>query len=81
MPNERPRRSHAAPLGCHVRRGLERVLRRHQPPDLVEPESPQRFEAQMHVAGMGGIERPAEQADAAGRRVADAESGQVQGRT
>jgi hypothetical protein len=35
----------------------------------------------MHVAGMGGIERAAEQADAAGRRMADAESGEAQGRT
>src|SRR5579872_2167946 len=65
----------------HVFGRLERILRRHQPPHLVEPEPPQRLKAQLYVAAMGRIERAAEQADAARRRMADAERGERQGRT
>src|SRR5215469_7359390 len=67
--------------GRHALGLLERVLRRHQPPHFVKTEPPQRLEAQMHVAGMGRVERAAEQTDAARRRVADTESGEGQGRT
>src|SRR4249919_3133587 len=56
--------------GCqrlHAVVALQRVLRRDQPPHFVEAEAFQRFEADMTVAFVRGIERAAEQADAAAR--------------
>ena len=43
---------------------LERVARRHQPPDPVEAEAPQRNQARGAMRLVQGIERAAEQADA-----------------
>ena len=51
----------------HAVVGLERVLRRDQPPHLVEPEPLQRLEADMAMALVRGIERAAQKADAARR--------------
>ena len=42
---------------------LQRVSGRHQPPDFVEVERADRVQRDAAVAAMGGIERPAEQAD------------------
>ena len=47
----------------HAVRGFQRVLRADQPPDLVEPEDANRLKADMPVAGMGGVERPAKKTD------------------
>src|SRR5262249_18436602 len=47
---------------------LERVLRRHQPPYIVEAQPLERDLADIDVAVMGGIERAAEQPDAQARR-------------
>lgn len=52
---------------------LERILIGHQPPNLVDPESPECLDAQMQVAGMSGVERAAEKANAAPRRAAKSE--------
>src|SRR5260221_745906 len=51
--------------GRHASNRLQRVLRRDQPPHLVEVETLQRLAADMQVAAMRGIERTAEQPDAA----------------
>jgi len=60
---------------------LQGILRRDEPPDLVEAEPLQRFKADVTVAGMGRVERPAQQPDARRRRLAEAERSEVQGRT
>lgn len=49
--------------GRHAPAGLQRVLRRYEPPDLVQPQEVDRQEADMAMAVMGGIERAAEEAD------------------
>ena len=59
---------------------LQRILRRDQPPHLVEAEALQGFEADMAVARMRRVERAAEQADAALRQMAETGNG-AQGRT
>jgi hypothetical protein len=64
---------------AHAGGCLQRILRRDQPPDLVEAEALQRLAADMQMALMGGIEGAAEQADAPLRQMAEA--GNVQGRT
>jgi len=46
----------------HARFGLERVSGGDQPPDLVQPQCPQRREADSPVRAMGGVERAAEEA-------------------
>src|SRR4029453_8714804 len=51
----------------HAVVGLERVLRRDQPPDFVQAEPLQRLEADMAMALVRGIERAAQKADAARR--------------
>src|ERR1700741_2351284 len=48
----------------HALAWLQGILRRHQPPYVVEPELLQRKLARVHVAFMGGIERSAQEADA-----------------
>jgi hypothetical protein len=65
-PRHRARRCQAGIERRHARPGFEWVLRAHQPPDLVEPEPPQRFEGEMAMAAMGRVERSAEQPDGAG---------------
>jgi len=55
----------------HAGDGLERVLRRDQPPHLVEIEALQGFEADMAMAFMRRIEGPAEQADPPFRQMAE----------
>jgi hypothetical protein len=44
----------------HAGDGLQRILRRDQPPDLVEAEALQGFEADMAMAVMSRVERAAE---------------------
>jgi len=55
----------------HAADRFQRVLRRDQPPDLVEPEPSQRLAADVQMAVMGGVERAAEQPDAAPPPVAE----------
>src|SRR5437764_892599 len=50
--------------GSHTGGRLQRVLRRNEPPDLVEAETLQRQPADMQMAAMGRVERAAEKADA-----------------
>ena len=69
MTGELARARHAGRQRLHAVVALQRVLRRDQPPDLVEAEPPQRLEADVAMAFMGRIERAAQEADAA-RRVA-----------
>ena len=47
---------------------LERIARRDDPPDLVEPQALEGGLANQAVGGMGRIERPAEQANGLTRR-------------
>ncbi len=42
---------------------LQRISRRHQPPDPVQPKGFHRFASHMHVAPMRRVKRPSEQAD------------------
>src|SRR5579871_3773173 len=65
----------------HAALRLQRVLRRDQPPDLVEIEALQRFETDVAMTGMGRIEGAAEEADAPGRRRAEKRLPRAQGRT
>jgi hypothetical protein len=65
----------------HAALRLQRVLRRDQPPDLVEIEALQRFETDVAVTGMGRVEGAAEEADASGRQRAEKRLPRVQGRT
>src|SRR4029077_577741 len=62
---ERSRLLQALGEGRHPGNRLERVLRRDQPPHLVEVEMLQCLAADMQVAAMRRIERPAKQSDAA----------------
>jgi hypothetical protein len=64
----------------HAGDGLQRILRRDQPPNFVEAEAFQGFEADMAMAIMGGVERAAEQPDAAFRQMVETER-IAQGRT
>ncbi len=61
------------PLGQtrHAGDRLERVLRRDQPPHLVEVEQPEGELGEMAMARMGGIERAAEQTHAPWRLAAE----------
>ena len=65
----RDRRGPIQPLGKgrHAGNRLQRVLRRHQPPDLVYVEALQRLPADMQVPAMRRVEGAAEQADAPSR--------------
>jgi hypothetical protein len=81
MPGEASRDVDTPLEGGHAARRLQRVLRRHQPPDRVEIEALQRFEADVTVAFMGGVEGAAEQADAARGEFAEREALWRQGRT
>jgi hypothetical protein len=56
----------------HARDRLQRVLRRDQPPDLVQVQMLQRQIADVQMAAMGRVERPAQQADLAGPAIAQA---------
>jgi hypothetical protein len=75
MARRRHGRSEAVGEGCHAAHRLQRVLRRDQPPDLVERELAQRELADVEVAAMRRVERPAEQADPA-RAASGKEAGQ-----
>ena len=59
---DRRRPGHALGQRRHAGLGLERVLRRDQPPDLVQLQPLQRLQADVAVAGVRRIERAAEQA-------------------
>ena len=48
----------------HAARGLQRILRRHQPPNFIQAEAFEGLEADMEMAFMGRIERAAEKTDA-----------------
>jgi len=50
---------------------LQRILRRDEPPDLVELEMAQRLAADVQVAAMGRVERAAEQADTSPAAIAE----------
>ena len=63
-----PRGGEALVERRHPGPGLERILRRDQPPDLVQAQALERQQADVAVALMGGIEGAAEQADLAPRR-------------
>jgi hypothetical protein len=65
----------------HAALRLQRILRRNKPPHLVEPEPLQRFEADVQVTGMGGIEGAAEQPDSLRRQSPERRTRQAQGRT
>ena len=58
---------HPLRQGRHALGGLQRVLRRDQPPDLVQPEALQGEQAYMPMAFMGRVEGAAQQADPAAR--------------
>ncbi len=60
--------------GRHAGDGLQRILRRHQPPDLVEMKPLQGFEADMAMAFMGRVERAAEKTDPGLRQMAERRS-------
>ena len=61
---------------------LQRVLRRNQPPYFVEREVLEGQQAQMQMPAMGGIERAAQQPDAAmPARARPTPAGGAQGRT
>ncbi len=62
MPHDRPRRRQP-PLQIRRRIRLQRIARRDQPPDLIEPERLQRPLADMHMPRMRRIERPAQKSD------------------
>ena len=62
----------------HAAFRLQRIARRNQQPDLVQPQPPPRNPGDMQMAFMGGIERSAEQADAGAPAVTE---GGYQGRT
>ena len=55
--------------GRHVVPRFQRVLRRDQPPDLVQPKQRECRKADLAMPLMRRIERPAQQADAAGGAV------------
>jgi len=86
MAGDHSRRGHPLLQPGHAFRRLERVLRRDEPPDLVQAEAAQRDNTDMPVPVMGGIEGSAEQPDAAmapGRRLrcAFVSAGLAQGRS
>ena len=56
----------------HAPDRFQRVLRRNQPPDLVEIQMLQRQIADVHMAAMGRVERPAQEPDLAAPPVAQA---------
>ena len=56
----------------HAVVALQWVLRRDEPPDLVETEAPQGFQADVAMAVVGRVERSAQKADAARRIARDA---------
>ncbi len=60
---DRPGLGEALGQGRHAVGGLKRVLRRDEPPDLIEIEPFAELARNMEVAFMGGIERAAKQAD------------------
>src|SRR5260221_13277835 len=88
----RQRRGRGEALGerRHAAHRLQWVLRRDQPPHLIEREPSQRLAADMEMAAMGRIERAAEEPDAAPAPIAErarerqdggARRGFAQGRT
>ena len=64
---------HALGKRRHALHGLERVLRRYEPPHLVQFKPAHGHQADMPVALMGRVERAAEQADAQAVRQAGQE--------
>ena len=68
--------------GGHAGDGLQGVSRGDQQPDLVEAESAAGHAGDVEMAGMGGVEGAAEQADGDAAAVAEAgEFARLQGRT
>ena len=59
----------------HVVAGFQRILRRNQQPDLVEPQAAQRLRRDVTVAVMCGIEGAAKQPDAPAGPAPEAGSG------
>lgn len=58
-----PRRGHARRQIRHTGSGFQGILRRNQPPDLIQAKPPNGFQADRPVPLMGGIERPPKQTD------------------
>ncbi len=56
---------------CHADDGLQRILRRDQPPDLVEAKPLEGFEADMTMAFMRRVEGSAQEPDPPLRRMAE----------
>ena len=65
----------------HAGDRLERILRRHQPPQGVEAEAVERPMADMEMAPVGRVERAPEEADAAAVPISAIHMGSDQGRT
>lgn len=65
VPHQGARTGEARLERGHALDGLQRVLRRHQPPDFGQVQALQGLEADVQVAAVGGIERAAEQPDPA----------------
>jgi hypothetical protein len=63
---------HALGERRHAGLVLQRILRRDEPPDLVEIEEMERQEADMPMPAMSGVERAAEQPDPAPAPVGEA---------
>src|SRR3546814_4823517 len=61
-----PRARHAGGQWGHPVARLQRVLRRDEPPDLVETQPPERLDADMAVAAVRRIERSTEKPDPSG---------------
>lgn len=64
MPSHPSCGRHALRQRCHAPARLKRVLRRDEPPDVIEPQPLQGQQADMAVPAMGGVERAAQKADA-----------------
>src|SRR5260221_5828258 len=69
----RQRRGRGEALGerRHAAHRLQRILRRDQPPDLIEREPSQRLAADMEMAAIGRVQRTAEEPDAAPAPIAE----------
>lgn len=81
MPRDSARAVEALCERCHASDVFQRILRRDQPPDLVEPELRQRQAADRAMAFVGRVEGAAQKSDAKARRRQEAaeRGGQVSG--
>lgn len=68
MPGHDSRAGHACGQGGHSRRRFKGILRRYEPPDLVQIQPSQGFQADMPVPVMRRVERSSQKADAPPRK-------------